>query len=102
RQDVRAPVSDAPGSDVQDVSIVGPEGVADVAEGGSVRQYDLPVRAGAGDDGAVELRPGEGPPGPAHDPPTAARQVAHVDRFVDRRLEAVDEGETGRRKLAHH
>src|SRR6266566_5109735 len=72
------------------MALVGLECVADVAEGGSVREDDLPVGADAREQRPVQLGPGEGPAGQRHDPPAPFRDLAELQCFADGGFEAVD------------
>jgi len=64
--------------DVQQIAVVGPERVADVADGGAVGEDELPVGARARKQPSVELGPGEGPAGQGHDPPAALGEFAEI------------------------
>src|SRR6266550_3402090 len=75
------------------MAVVGLERVADVAEGGSVREDDLPVGADAREQRPVQLGPGEGPAGQGHDPPAPLRDLAELQCFADGGFEAVDPGQ---------
>src|SRR6266566_4735884 len=72
------------------MAVVGLERVADVGEGGSVREDDLPVGADAREQRPVQLGAGEGPAGQGHDAPAALGDIPEIEWLPERRFEAVD------------
>src|SRR5262249_9258776 len=90
---IGAAVAHAPRFDVEQIAVVRPERVTDVAEGGAVREDDLPIGARAREQLPVQLGAGEGPAGQRHDAPAALGEVAEVERFAQGGFEAVDPGQ---------
>jgi hypothetical protein len=86
---------------VEQSAIVSPERVADVTDGGAVRQDRLPVGAHAGQQLPVELRPRECAAGLRDDAPVSLADIAYVERLAYRGFQAVDVGQPRLRKLAH-
>jgi hypothetical protein len=78
--------------DVEQIAVVGLQRVADVAEGGVVREDELPVGARAREQPSVQLGPGEGPTGQRDDEPAALGEVAEFQRLAQGGFEAVDPG----------
>jgi hypothetical protein len=85
--------------DVQQITAVSLQCVADIAECGAVAQDDLPVGARAGEQPPVELRTREGSAGQDHDAPVALGAVAEVEWLGEGGVQAVREGEAGVRKM---
>ena len=92
-EDLGAAVAHASRLHVEQRAVVGLERVADVAERGAVRQDDLPVGACARQQLPVELGPGERAAGQGHDAPVPLAHVAEIERFAERGLQAVDQGQ---------
>src|SRR5262249_37244918 len=71
-------------------------------EGGSVREDDLPVGAGARKEPSVQLGPGEGPASQRHDPPAALGEVTEIERLAQGGLEVVDRAQRRIGKCGAH
>src|SRR5438132_3903904 len=84
------------------MAVAGLERVADVGEGGSVREGDLPVGADAWEQRAVQLGAREGPAGQGHDAPVALCDIAEIEWRPARRFEAVDARQRRPREQVAH
>ena len=102
REHLRAAVTDAERPDVEEVPSVGLQGVADVAEYGSVREDGLPVGARARKQPAADLRTAECPAGLGHDTPAASGYLSELHRWGERRLQPVDLGQARFGKMTAH
>src|SRR6266850_4474278 len=72
------------------MAIVVLERVADVGEGGSVREDDLPVGADAREQFPIQFGAVEATAGQRHDASAALSDVAEVERLTQGGFEAVD------------
>src|SRR4029077_20232955 len=96
-----AAVAYAPRLHVEQRAAVGLQRVADVAEGGAVRQDDLPVRARPREELSVQLRTPERALRQWQDPPPPDAKVADIDHVSERGFEAVDPRQPGLGQLGH-
>src|SRR6185312_3180480 len=77
-------------TDVQQRTVVGLQCVADVYERRAVGQTDLPIGAGAREERAVELRPGECATGEGDDSPSPLRDAPDIEGLAEARLQTED------------
>src|SRR5437763_15037473 len=82
-EDLGAAVAHTSRLDVEQIAAVGLQRVADVAEGGAVRQDRLPVGTGTREQLPVHLRTRECPTGQGHDAPVALGDVAEGQRLAE-------------------
>jgi len=97
-----AAVSDASRVHVEERTPVVLNRVADLAEGGAVRQNDLPVRVRPRNDLPVQLGTRERAPGPRNDPPPATVNVADIDRLSECCFQSVDPRQLRLRQPSGH
>src|SRR5258708_15344991 len=101
-EDLRAAVAHATRLHVEQGTVVGLQRVADVREGGPVRQDDLPIRAYARQQLPVQVRPLEGAAYLRDDSPPSVAHLAEIERFAKNSLEAVDQSQRRLRKTVAH
>jgi hypothetical protein len=94
-EDIRAAVAHTARLDIEQIPAGGLQRVADVAKRGAVRERDLPVGAGAGEELPVEVRPRERPTGQRDDAAVPLSDIAKIKGLAEPGLQAVDQGEAG-------
>jgi hypothetical protein len=82
----RAPMTHASRPDIEHISFLGFQRVADVAEHSAIRKNRLPIGAGSRQQRAAQLRPAEGPAGHGNDAPVTCGDLADVLGIADKRL----------------
>lgn len=87
--------------DIEQIAAICPQGVADVAERGAVRQDRLPVGASARDERPTDLRTDEGSAGQRHDAAVSLHDVAEIEQLSQSGVEAIDRGQAGVEQLKH-
>src|SRR5258705_5240196 len=101
-EDLRAAVAHATRLHVEQGTVVGLQRVADVREGGTVRQDDLPVGADARQELPFQVRPLEGAADLRDDSPAPLAHLAEIERFAKDSLEAVDQSQRRIRETVGH
>src|SRR5262249_1487102 len=76
--------------------------VTDIPQRRAVRQHNLPIRAGTGEQLPVQLRTLESPAAQRHDAPVALGDVAELERLAEGGLKPVDLVEARIGKLMAH
>src|SRR5256714_11400533 len=101
-EDLRPAVAHAPRLHVEQGTVVGLQRVADVGEGGSVRQDDLPVGAYARQQLPFQVRSLECAAYLRDDSPASVAHLAEIERFAEDSLEAEDQSQRRIRGTVAH
>src|SRR5712691_5987356 len=89
-KNLRAAVAHSLRTDIQQVTAISLKCEADVSERRAVRQNDLPIGAGSGEERAVEFRPGECATSQGDDSPSPLRHVPEIEGPAQTRLQSED------------
>src|SRR3989440_2282005 len=101
-ENLRAAVAHATRLHVEQGTVVGLQRVADVGEGGPVRQDDLPVGADARQQLPFHVSPLEGAADLRDDSPASLAHLAELERLAENSLEAVDQSQRRTRETVAH
>ena len=101
-ENFRASVAHALRSDIEHISSLGFQRVADVAEHSAIRKNGLPIGAGSGKQYPAQLRSAERPAVQWNDPPVSNGDLANALGVADARFQSVDQVETWIGKTAVH
>src|ERR1700733_8309798 len=102
-ENLRAAVAHPVRTDIQQITVIGLQCVADISERCTVWQDDLPIRTGPRNERTVEFGPGECASGQGDDSPSPLRHVPHIEGLDQACLQTEDLRQARFGKpIAHH